>query len=590
MSGEATLGQLVVQLIADTVRFEGDLGKAAEIARDRMSEIHGFFKSNLALITAELATVTAGLTEMFASGQERADASAVLAKQIGLTVESLTQLQYVAKQADVPIESVGTAMRFLSKNVADAAGGLPAAMSKFAALGISIHDVQGNIKSTDELFAELAGKFEQYADGPIKTADAIAFFGRAGNEILPILDKGAKGIDDLRKRSDELGFTLKGPAAESAEIFHQKWVDIQATWIGVKQTFAADLAPMLTTLTSYLLEANKNLDIFNNAFKLIGKGFDIAGAAIRSVKDVAGNAIGVFTGFWDAILHGGTINLAAPFTMVKKDVQDIEKEFANATKTLDEFVAKSKEGGGGKKQAPIIEKGQTESISQQYDEVYDDIQKKTTKLVLSQSHSFSQIAENWKGNTKSMNASSQHLWDQLDAAGLQGAQGIQTDLEQFLIDPAKEGFAGLAMAFIKTIEEMVAKAAAAEILQSLFGSAGASGQSGGLGALFSGLMTSGSVAGAKAGGGPVSSGSTYLVGENGPELFTPSHAGNILANGTAVGGGSNFNHTYYIDAKGADADRIQRMLPGVMEQTRAATKRDIFDAFRRSGLPSPRFG
>ena len=44
--------------------------------------------------------------------------------------------------------------------------------------------------------------------------------------------------------------------------------------------------------------------------------------------------------------------------------------------------------------------------------------------------------------------------------------------------------------------------------------------------------------GNRAAGGPVSAGTTYLVGEKGPELFTPSRSGNIIPNGS-MGGGSN---------------------------------------------------
>ncbi len=43
--------------------------------------------------------------------------------------------------------------------------------------------------------------------------------------------------------------------------------------------------------------------------------------------------------------------------------------------------------------------------------------------------------------------------------------------------------------------------------------------------------------GARADGGPVASGRTYLVGERGPELFTPSRSGAIIANDNMRGGG-----------------------------------------------------
>ena len=45
--------------------------------------------------------------------------------------------------------------------------------------------------------------------------------------------------------------------------------------------------------------------------------------------------------------------------------------------------------------------------------------------------------------------------------------------------------------------------------------------------------------GGKATGGSVAAGTTYLVGEKGPELFTPSGSGSIIPNGSFGGGGSN---------------------------------------------------
>lgn len=44
------------------------------------------------------------------------------------------------------------------------------------------------------------------------------------------------------------------------------------------------------------------------------------------------------------------------------------------------------------------------------------------------------------------------------------------------------------------------------------------------------------VAGARAAGGPVAAGNSYLVGEQGPELFTPSGGGDITANSTLTRG------------------------------------------------------
>jgi hypothetical protein len=58
--------------------------------------------------------------------------------------------------------------------------------------------------------------------------------------------------------------------------------------------------------------------------------------------------------------------------------------------------------------------------------------------------------------------------------------------------------------------------------------------------------------GGRASGGPVSAGTTYLVGENGPELFTSSTSGTIIPNNAMGGGGSTFNITVNgaIDSEG----------------------------------------
>jgi phage-related minor tail protein len=61
---------------------------------------------------------------------------------------------------------------------------------------------------------------------------------------------------------------------------------------------------------------------------------------------------------------------------------------------------------------------------------------------------------------------------------------------------------------------------------------------GGLGSLFSTLFSAGGVAGQRAMGGPVQSGKTYLVGENGPELVKFGRNGTVIPNHALPRGGA----------------------------------------------------
>lgn len=99
-----------------------------------------------------------------------------------------------------------------------------------------------------------------------------------------------------------------------------------------------------------------------------------------------------------------------------------------------------------------------------------------------------------------------------------------------------EGFDGMVKSFQNALAAMAADAAAAEIGKMLFGSIGGSmgGSSGGgsllgqfLGDGFGKLFGFSSFGGARAMGGSVQSGKGYLVGENEPEIFTPTTNGFI---------------------------------------------------------------
>lgn len=67
----------------------------------------------------------------------------------------------------------------------------------------------------------------------------------------------------------------------------------------------------------------------------------------------------------------------------------------------------------------------------------------------------------------------------------------------------------------------------------------------------------------RASGGPVVAGQTYLVGEKGPELFTPGVSGGITPNGGFGGGGNTINVT----VNGGDPNSIVRVLQQYVRQS-----------------------
>lgn len=114
-------------------------------------------------------------------------------------------------------------------------------------------------------------------------------------------------------------------------------------------------------------------------------------------------------------------------------------------------------------------------------------------------------------------------------------------------DAAKAAFNDI-MTFIKPVIDAVNTLVSALSAASSKASSIASS----VGGAVSGAISS--VSGHKAGGGAVFGGSTYLVGEHGPEMFTPSMSGSILPNAGLAGGGGiviNINGGTYLSTDAA---------------------------------------
>ena len=106
-----------------------------------------------------------------------------------------------------------------------------------------------------------------------------------------------------------------------------------------------------------------------------------------------------------------------------------------------------------------------------------------------------------------------------------------------------------------------------------------------MGSLSGGLTGVGNFSSAfvpKALGGSVSAGSSYMVGERGPELFTPKHGGSIVPN-NALGGGST-NVVVNVDASGSNVqgDQAQAKQLGVVVS--AAVQAELVKQQRPGGL------
>ncbi|MBD3847110.1 hypothetical protein IED13_15480 [Bosea sp. SSUT16] len=172
-----------------------------------------------------------------------------------------------------------------------------------------------------------------------------------------------------------------------------------------------------------------------------------------------------------------------------------------------------------------------------------------------------------------------------DAARYFGNAGIDA-LEDFIFNGAK------AEDVAKRLAVSLAKAALQAVLlgdgslAGVFGTKAGSG--GGMGGLLGGLL--GSFGGARAGGGPVSPGKAYVVGEKRPELFVPNSAGRIVPrvpDAVMPGGGGSGSTISYADQRQINITPADGVTPEQMTQALAAydrqSRRNIASVLQTAG-------
>lgn len=281
MATNAVIGALRVNLGADTAAFDKGLKSAEKSLASFAANITKIGST----IGVGLAAAAAGVAVALHKAFEEADKLGKLSQSIGIPVEQLSALSLAAKLADVSIEELGKGIGKLSRSMSEIAGGKTtgAAAAGFKALGITVTDANGKLKSSNLVLEEVADKFEKMQDGAGKTALAIALFGRSGANLIPLLNAGAKGLKEAREEAEQFGLIVDTRAAKSAEFFNDNLTRLNRVMGGVALKVAAELSPSLGLLTMKILDYIKENEVATTSAQKIITVFTEIGVVVSTV-------------------------------------------------------------------------------------------------------------------------------------------------------------------------------------------------------------------------------------------------------------------------------------------------------------------
>ena len=224
----------------------------------------------------------------------------------GFSAQSLSELAFAAGQGGTSLESLDKAFQGMARLSVDAGRGLSTATDSLDELGISQADFQS--ANPEQQFEMLTTALSKISDPTKKAGLAMKVFGRAGRDMLPMLNDGPEGIAAMREEAKALGITMSDDAASSAAALTDAMGRLQAQLKYVVVQIGAALAPALIRISTYItpviakvIEFVKNNKMLVTAVAAVGVALVVAGTAmvgIAVIVSALASAFAVLTSSW----------------------------------------------------------------------------------------------------------------------------------------------------------------------------------------------------------------------------------------------------------------------------------------------------
>ena len=539
-----TTGQAAIKRMGNSM--QGLQGRLKNVRMAALS-VNTAFKAMALILTA------GAFTRVVTGAINQADAFGKLSRQTGIAADSLQAYVNAGKLAGVEQSTIEKGLRRLAQSQREADQGIKTYSESYEALGISVRDSDGNLKSSEVLLGDIAERFSDMPNGATKAALAMEIFGRSGAQLIPLLNAGREELEKWNYETSE-GF------AANAEYFNDQLTMLSFGFDGFRKQLADALLPALNSVLEVFRKLFESGNDWEGFFKVVGFGFrSIAFAVMSTIVAV------------EELIHLiGAIGKRA------------QKMFGMDTEGMNESAEKYREGvlerfKRNQEAFKAITTGQSEAgDAYGFNKGTKDANLLETQLAKTFGAQMKLKITNFRDSIKTVG-------EAMSDVVIKGIKGMEDALVDFVMTGQLE-FRKLANSIIRDMIRIAIQQTITAPFSNWFGSLFSGGNTTTLGMTQGSFMESQpKFRGHMATGGHVVGGSSYLVGERGMELFTPTTSGTITPNNQL----GNTSVVVNVDAKGqSQVQGDQGRAEALGRAISAAVKQELVKQKRPGGVLS----
>ena len=274
------LFKLFGTILVDNKEALNSISQTDGKAKGLMDSVGGGIKAVAGAAVAVGAAASAGAAAMYGMAMKSAEATDRIDKmsaKIGVSKQAFQEWDYILGQNGMDVEKLQVGVKTLTQQMDAAAGGSKNAQAMFEQLGLSWQDGTGKLKSQEQMTNEAILALAKMENGTEKARLATELFGKAGIEMMPMLNNGAEGIEQLRERAHDLGLVMSDEAVTAGVVLGDTIDDVKRTFAAVTTQIGVKLMPMIQQAADWVLS---NMPIIQ---KVVGKAFDLIGAGVSIV-------------------------------------------------------------------------------------------------------------------------------------------------------------------------------------------------------------------------------------------------------------------------------------------------------------------
>jgi hypothetical protein len=231
-------------------------------------KVLGAVRGGMVALAAAGGAVGLAIAGAVAKTAEYADATAKAAERTGIAVNTLQALQYAAERADVSAGDLEGALRFAAKR--------------------GVKDLEGELRRAAE-------QFERMPDGAGKAALAMQLFGKQGTALIPMLNGGAAGLDEMMSKARDMGLVLGPETQEQAALLKDTMEDVQGYLRGFAYTVAGPfLKPIREALEKFIRWFRESRPVIEKWAEAVGR---VVGGALKYTLQLFEPVVDIFMRF-----------------------------------------------------------------------------------------------------------------------------------------------------------------------------------------------------------------------------------------------------------------------------------------------------